>query len=164
MGTWSNGQRSNDPSSNPAKSTVNRGGTFSNRITYAAIRPYLGCFWRWAYVAINSVRNITAIRSKVMTSFDKIGRFNALWATFQRLWQQLICPSLHFETISVKASKTFIFLVKSFLGIFFRHLTTFYWSHWLGHAIWSTEILINLGLTNVKTNTTRSHFIKQILV
>ena len=27
------------------------------------------------------------------------------------------------------ASKSFIFLVKSFLGNFYRHLATFYWSH-----------------------------------
>ena len=24
---------------------------------------------------------------------DQIGRFIGLWATFQRLWQQLICPN-----------------------------------------------------------------------
>ena len=30
----------------------------------------------------------------------------------------------------VKVSKCFIFLVKSFLGNFYRHLATFYWSHW----------------------------------
>ena len=38
--------------------------------------------------------------------------------------------ALHFYTIFVKASKTFIFLVKSFLGNFYRHLATFFWSHW----------------------------------
>ena len=29
----------------------------------------------------------------------------------------------------VKVSKSFIFLVESFLGIFYRHLSTYYWSH-----------------------------------
>ena len=37
----------------------------------------------------------------------------------------------HSQAIFVKVSKSFIFLVKSFLGNFYRHLTTFYWSHWL---------------------------------
>ena len=32
----------------------------------------------------------------------------------------------------VKVSKSFIFLVKSFLGHFYRHLAIFYWSHWWG--------------------------------
>ena len=31
--------------------------------------------------------------------------------------------------ILVKVSKSFIFLVKSFLGNFYRHKATFYWSH-----------------------------------
>ena len=46
----------------------------------------------------------------------------ALWATFSSLWQQLICPNL---------PKSLIFLVKSFLGNFYRHLAIFFWSHWL---------------------------------
>ena len=62
---------------------------------------------------------------------DQIGRFIALWATFQSLWQQLFYPNCpHFWAIFMKLSKHFIFLVKSFLGNFFRHLTTFYRSHW----------------------------------
>ena len=48
---------------------------------------------------------------------------------FYSLWQQLICPNLpHTQAIFVKVSKSFIFLVKSFLGNFYRH---FFWSHWL---------------------------------
>ena len=43
----------------------------------------------------------------------------ALWATFQSQWQQLFCPNcFHSNTIFVKASKTFIFLVKSFWATF----------------------------------------------
>ena len=33
-------------------------------------------------------------------------------------------------------SKSFIFLVKSFLGNFYRHLATFYWSHWSVRSRW----------------------------
>ena len=34
---------------------------------------------------------------------DQIGRFIALWATFQSLWQQLFCPNFpHFRQIFVK--------------------------------------------------------------
>ena len=32
--------------------------------------------------------------------------------------------------IFVNVSKSFIFLVQSFLGNFYSHLATFYWSHW----------------------------------
>ena len=57
--------------------------------------------------------------------------FFALWATFQSQWQPLFCPnSTHFKAIFVKVTKSFIFLVKSVLGNFYRHLATFYWSHW----------------------------------
>ena len=48
---------------------------------------------------------------------DQIGQFIGLRATFQRLWQQLICPNLlHSQAILVKVSKYLSFLVKSFLG------------------------------------------------
>ena len=30
-------------------------------------------------------------------------------------------------------SKSLIFLVKLFLGYFYKHLATFYWSHWTSH-------------------------------
>ena len=50
---------------------------------------------------------------------DQIGRFIGLWATFQSLWQQLVCPNHpHSQAIFVNVSKSFIFLVKSFLGNF----------------------------------------------
>ena len=42
------------------------------------------------------------------------------------LWQQLICPNLpHSEAIFVKMLKSIIFLVKSFLGNFYRLLAIF---------------------------------------
>ena len=63
---------------------------------------------------------------------DQIGRFIALFATIQSLWQQLICPNLlHSKAIFVKVSKSFIFLANSFLVNFYRHLAIFIWSHYL---------------------------------
>ena len=54
-----------------------------------------------------------------LSQCDQIGPFIGLWATFQSLWQQLICPNLpHSWSIFVKVSKSFIFLVKSFLATF----------------------------------------------
>ena len=51
--------------------------------------------------------------------WDQIGRFIGLWANFQSLWQQLICPNLqHSWVIFVKVSKSFIFLVKLVLDHF----------------------------------------------
>ena len=59
---------------------------------------------------------------------NQIGWFIGLWPTFQNLWQQLICPNLlHLA----KVSKSLIFLIKSFLGNFYKHLAIFYWSHCL---------------------------------
>ena len=61
---------------------------------------------------------------------DQIGRFITLWATFQSQWQQLFCPNCqHILGIFVNLSKSFILLAKSFLGDFYGHLATFYWSH-----------------------------------
>ena len=72
---------------------------------------------------------------------DQIWWFIGLWATFKSFWQQLICPNLsHSYGIFVKESKSIIFLVKSFLGKFYRYLAAFYWSYWLGEnkSIWNT--------------------------
>ena len=61
---------------------------------------------------------------------DQIGRIFALWATIQSREQQLFYPNRpHCYTIFVKVSKSIIFLVKSFLGNFYRHLAIFIWSH-----------------------------------
>ena len=57
---------------------------------------------------------------------DQIGRLIGLWATFLSLWLQLVCPNLsHSQAIFVKVLKCIIFLVKSFLGNFYRHLAIF---------------------------------------
>ena len=70
-------------------------------------------------------------QNMAMEQCDQIGRFIGLWGTFQSLRQQLICPNLiHSQVIFVKVSKSLIFLVRSFLGNFYRHLATIYWSHW----------------------------------
>ena len=58
---------------------------------------------------------------------DQIGRFIALWASFQSLWQQLICPQ--FLGKFVKLSKSFIFLVKSFRATFIQS-----WQLFTGHT------------------------------
>ena len=57
-----------------------------------------------------------------LTSVTRFGNF--------LLFGQLLkaCGNNYFF---VKLSKSFNFLVKSFLGNFYRHLATFYWSHWL---------------------------------
>ena len=39
-------------------------------------------------------------------------------------------------------SKSFIFLVKSFLVNFYRHLAIFFWSHWSGHTAVQSSIQI----------------------
>ena len=70
-------------------------------------------------------------RGWVQTQCDQIGRFIGLWATFYSVWQQLICPNLpHSLAIFVNVPKSFIFLVKSLLGYFYRHLVIFFSSHW----------------------------------
>ena len=64
--------------------------------------------------------------SDASTQCDQIGQFIRLWAPFQSLWKQLICPNLQYsKAIFVKVSKSIIFLVISFLGNFYRHLATF---------------------------------------
>ena len=87
----------------------------------------------------------------LQTQCDQIGRFIGLLATFQSLWQQLVCPNRpHCQAIFVKVSKSFIFLVKSLLGNFYRHLATFYWSRLLESVkLNSTKQRINFikGLT-----------------
>ena len=52
-------------------------------------------------------------------------------ANFSKPVATMILPKLPtLYSIFVKVLKSFIFLVKSFLGNFYRHLAIFYWSHW----------------------------------
>ena len=43
--------------------------------------------------------------------------------------------------LRVKVSKSIIFIVKPFLGNFYRHLAIFIWSHWLTRLIQTTDLL-----------------------
>ena len=62
---------------------------------------------------------------------DQIGRFVALWVTFQSLCQQLFCPNRpHFYANFCKVVEIFNFACEIILGNFYRYLATFYWSHW----------------------------------
>ena len=59
---------------------------------------------------------------------------------FSKPVARIILPKLHtFLGIFVMVLKSFIFLVKSFLGNFYRHLATF--SGHTGEAKWEGEIL-----------------------
>ena len=74
------------------------------------------------------------VLTKVCVSIivTRLGNLLDFGLTFQSLLQHLVCLNLpHSYAIFVKVSKYFILLVKSFLGNFYRHLATFYWSHWL---------------------------------
>ena len=62
---------------------------------------------------------------------DQIGQFFGLWATFQSLWQAFILPkSPTFLGNFCKGVKIFHFSSELILGNFYKHLATFYWSHW----------------------------------
>ena len=96
--------------------------------------------------AFTNFHNRYAI-NQVCTQCDQFGRFFAFWATFHSMWQQSFCPNrphfrqlldsgqlwqqliypnlLHAWAIFVKVTKSFIFLVKSILSNFYRHLATF---------------------------------------
>ena len=77
---------------------------------------------------VNQVVSCTVILPHLQC--DQIEQFIALWVTFQSLWQQLFCPNCpYFWGIFCKDVKIFHFLFISFLGNFYRHLATFYWSH-----------------------------------
>ena len=72
---------------------------------------------------------------------DQIGQFIRHWATFQRLWQQLVWPNLpHSKAIFVKVSISLIFLVKSFWATFidiwrlFTGHTEYVFNNWLFRA------------------------------
>ena len=80
------------------------------------------------------------------------------WATFLSLWQQLFCPNCYILGNLLKVPKSFIFLVKSVLGHFYGHLTTFYWSHCSScnltyfsltatHLVWQSDEHKTMGQT-----------------
>ena len=82
---------------------------------------------------------------------DQIGRFNALWATFQSLWQQLFYPNRpDFLAIFVNLSKSLIFLVEIIYGQLLQTFDDFYWSHWLGEKSVGIDREIQKQTLNMK--------------
>ena len=65
---------------------------------------------------------------------DQIWRFIGLWASIKCFWHHLP-KSLTFLWNFCEGIKIYHFLVKSFLGKFYRHLEIFFWSHWLVHQM-----------------------------
>ena len=62
---------------------------------------------------------------------DQIGCFIRLWASFLKPLATINLPkSPTFLGNFLKVSKSIFFLVKPFLGNFYRHLAIFFWSHW----------------------------------
>ena len=91
-----------------------------------------------------------------------------LWATFQSLWTQLICPNLiHSNAILVKVSKYLIFLLKSFLGNFLLVTLCARCPVWPDWAIFSTlgKFFKPLATINLpKTLTFLGNFCKGIKI
>ena len=109
-------------------------------------RIYLSCWWG------HCLRNLKRpfITTDGNKQCDQIGQFIAFWATFQSLWLQLFCPNHpSFLAIFVKLSNSFILLVKSFFGNFYRHLVHFYWSHWLQGSSSFTELIVFFPLWKI---------------
>ena len=92
---------------------------------------YRSCQWR--LLAVEKTKNK-----------ERMGNLNINWCWLSAVWPDwtiyctlgnlskpvtpIILPKLpRFFGIFVKLSKSVIFLVKSFLGNFYRHLVTFYW-------------------------------------
>ena len=66
------------------------------------------------------------------SQYDQIGQFIGLWATFQKPLATINLPkSPTFLGIICKGVKIFSLSNEIILGNFYRHLVTFFWSHWL---------------------------------
>ena len=74
---------------------------------------------------------------------DHIGRFFALWATIQSWWPQLFWPNCPFLAIFVRVSKSFIFLVKLFLGNFLD-----IWQFFTGYTVHNSPDEFGFDLTS----------------
>ena len=94
--------------------------TFSNRRWSSSVRHSQRRAMRWRGVAPELAQLAPDLGSRLSHwQCDQIGRLIGLWATFQGLWQQLICPNLpHCKAIFVKISNYLIFVVKSFWASF----------------------------------------------
>ena len=63
------------------------------------VQVYLSLSSTHSHSHTNKYREAQFSFLSVYLQCDQIGRFNALWVTFQSLWQQLFCPNcLHFSS------------------------------------------------------------------
>ena len=76
--------------------------------------------------------NQTALVAVAVVQCDQIGRFIALWVLFKACGNNYLAQITHILGNFWKGVTFFKFLEKSFLGNFYRHLATFFWSRWLG--------------------------------
>ena len=85
--------------------------------------PHAGCLVRvWEHWLVISV--------------TRVGAFLTLGSFLKPLETINLSKSLTFLRNFVNVSKSFIFLVKSFLGNFYRHLAIFVWSHCWWSSYW----------------------------
>ena len=82
-------------------------------------------------VTVRGFQEHSPLHTIAGTSETRLGAFLYFGQLF-KAWAIIILPKspTHFRQFFVKVSKSFILLKKSFLGNFYRHLATFYWSHW----------------------------------
>ena len=86
-----------------------------------------------------------------VTKFGDLLDFEQLFKAFGNNYIAQISHILrHFF---VKVSKSIIFLVKSFLGDFYRHLAIFFWSHWVEAIFHVRFCLGNIRLRSCPANT-----------
>ena len=93
---------------------------------------YLEIFMRssWDQSALAAFYDYKRSFGQLRTSVTRLGNLMDFGQLFKALGNKLICPNLQDSfAISVKVSKSLIFLSKSFLGKFHRHLVTFNWSY-----------------------------------
>ena len=84
------------------------------------------------------------LQSAAVSSVTRLGDFLDFGLLFKAFGNNYFVQISHIVTqYFAKVSKSIIFLVKSFLGNFYRHLATFYWSHWQS---------VNLGSYGLKVD------------
>ena len=77
----------------------------------------------------------------IMISVTRLGDLLQFGQLFKGCGNNYFPQIAHiFRKIFVKVSKSFVFLVNTFLGNFYRHLATFYWSHW-SWSLWYIMML-----------------------
>ena len=78
------------------------------------------------FVVFALASDVQSANASIGTSVTRLGDLLDFGQVFLSLWQQLICPNLsHSKANFGKLSKSSIFLLKSFLGNFYRHLAIF---------------------------------------